>query len=71
MNLDAYELAMQRIDEEFDLPQYIVSALIREIQANSGRLPADKHGRYQHLPSSVLTRIEVIVQEVFRIGIDT
>jgi len=68
MNLDAYELAMQRIDEEFDLPQYIVSALIREIQANSGRLPADKQGRYKHLPGAVLTRIEAIVQEAFGIG---
>ncbi|MFM0630505.1 hypothetical protein [Paraburkholderia xenovorans] len=71
MNLDAYEHATQRIDAEFDLPQYIVSALIREIQANNGRLPADTHGRYRYLPSAVLTRIEAIVQEVFRIGIDT
>lgn len=67
MNLDAYELAMQRIDSEFDLPQYIVLGLIRKIQTNIGRLPADERGRYKHLPGAVLTRIEAIVQEAFEI----
>jgi hypothetical protein len=68
MNLDAYKLAMQRIDSEFDLPQYIVSGLIREIHANWGRLPTDEQRRYKHLPAAVLTRIEAIVRETFGIG---
>ncbi len=41
MSHDAYELAILRIGAEFDIPQYDVSALIRSIVANRGRLPLD------------------------------
>lgn len=68
MSYDAYELATLRIDAEFDIPQYDVSALIRSIVSNRGRLPRDGRNRYGYLPDAVLQRIEVIVCEVFRIG---
>ncbi|WP_029972135.1 hypothetical protein [Paraburkholderia graminis] len=67
MSHDTYERAVQRIDAEFDIPQYDVSSLVRFIQANHGRLPADKHQRYEYLPATVLQRIEAIVREVFQI----
>lgn len=58
MSPDAYEVATQRIDAEFDIPQYDVSALIRSIVANRGRLPPDGRKRYRYLPDAVLQRIE-------------
>jgi hypothetical protein len=67
MKLDAYEVATQRIDAEFDIPQYDVSTLIRSIVANRGRLPPDWRNRYRYLPDAVVQRIEAIVREVFRI----
>ncbi|MFT4437893.1 hypothetical protein ACMX25_31580 [Caballeronia sp. 15715] len=70
MSHDAYELAILRIDAEFDIPQYDVSALIRSIVANRGRLPLDGRSRYGYLPDDVLQRVEAIVREVFRSGIE-
>lgn len=67
MSPDAYGVATQRIDAEFDIPQYDVSNLIRSIVANRGRLPPDGRNRYRYLPDAVLQRIEAIVCEVFRI----
>jgi hypothetical protein len=67
MSPDAYEVTTQRIDAEFDIPQYDVSNLIRSIVANRGRLPPDGRNRYRYLPDAVLQRIEAIVCEVFRI----
>ena len=68
MSVAPYELAMQRIDQEFDIPQYDVSGLIRVISENAGHLPADKRDRYAYLPESVVSRIEEIVREAFHIG---
>jgi hypothetical protein len=47
MTVAPYELAMQRIDIEFDVPQFDVSGLVRAISENAGHLPADKRDRYQ------------------------
>ncbi|MFM0630485.1 hypothetical protein [Paraburkholderia xenovorans] len=71
MNPHDYEVATQRIDAEFDIPQFDVSGLIRAIYANHGRLPRDRRARYEYLPDDVLTRIEAIVRDVFRIGTDS
>jgi hypothetical protein len=63
MTVSGYDIAMRRIDAEFDIHQYDVSGLIRAIHANNGRLPATRREQYAYLPDSVLARIEEIVQE--------
>jgi len=68
MTVASYELAMQRIDIEFDVPQFDVSGLVRVISENAGHLPADKRDRYAYLPERVVLRIEEIVREAFNIG---
>ncbi|MFM0173658.1 hypothetical protein PQR33_30520 [Paraburkholderia sediminicola] len=68
MNPHDYEEATRRIDAAFDIPQFDVSGLIRTIYENHGRLPRDRRARYEYLPEDVLTKIEVIVRDVFHIG---
>ncbi|WP_244814219.1 hypothetical protein [Caballeronia sp. Lep1P3] len=60
-----WDIAMRRIDSEFDLPQFVASALFRRIAANKFRLPATDRARYQPLPDEVIGRIEQIVRHAY------
>lgn len=63
--LSGYDIAFQQLEAEFDLPQQDLSALIRMIQSNQGKLSANRRKQYVHLPAEVLDRIEVIIQQAF------
>lgn len=63
--LRGYDAAHERIEAEFDLPQRDVAALIRVIEANGGRLSANKRRRWDWLPDPVIARIETLVREAF------
>jgi hypothetical protein len=60
-----WNIAMRRIDSEFDVPQFIASSLVRKIAANNFRLPAADRHRFQTLPDEVIERIEKIVRESY------
>ncbi|MFM0484786.1 hypothetical protein PQQ81_29970 [Paraburkholderia strydomiana] len=60
-----WDIAMRRIDSEYDLPQFVASALVRKIAANKFRLPATDRAKYQQLPDHVNVRIEEIVREAY------
>src|SRR5882762_2810902 len=60
-----WDIAMRRIDNEFDVPQFIASALVRKIAANKFRLTARDRVKFQQLPDEVITRIEQIVRESY------
>jgi hypothetical protein len=65
MSVSGWDIAMRRIDNEFDLPQFVASSLVRKIAANHFRLPsADRH-RFQQLPDDVIARIEQIVRDAY------
>jgi hypothetical protein len=63
--LSGYDVALQRLEAEFDLPQTDLSALIRMIQSNTGKLSTNKRKQYFYLPPEVLDHIEEIVREAF------
>ena len=63
--LVGYDAAFQQIVAEFDLPNKDISALIRMIQSNHGKLSGNKRKQFAHLPNNVLDRIEAIIQDVF------
>jgi hypothetical protein len=54
-------IAMQRINNEFDIPQFLASALVRKIAANKFRLPSTDRTQFGQLPDHVIERIEQIV----------
>ncbi|MFL9898957.1 hypothetical protein PQR71_12470 [Paraburkholderia fungorum] len=60
-----WDIAMRRIDNEFDVPQFIASSLVRKIAANGFRLSAADRGKFKQLPDHVIERIEQIVREAF------
>jgi hypothetical protein len=60
-----WDIAMRRINNEFDIPQFLASALVRKIAANGFRLPAADRHRFQQLPDRVIERIEHIVREAY------
>ncbi|MDQ0621009.1 hypothetical protein [Paraburkholderia graminis] len=60
-----WDIAMRRIDSEYDLPQFVASSLVRRIAANKFRLPATDRAKYQQLPDHVIVRIEEIVREAY------
>lgn len=60
-----WDIAMRRIDSEYDLPQFVASSLVRRIAANQFRLPATDRAKYQQLPDHVIVRIEEIVREAY------
>jgi hypothetical protein len=60
-----WNIAMRRIDSEFDVPQFIASSLVRKIAANNFRLPAADRHRFQTLPDEVIARIEQIVRDAY------
>jgi len=63
--LSGYDMAFQQLEAEFDLPQKDLSALIRMIQSNQGKLSVHRRKQYVHLPAEVLDRVEVIIQQAF------
>ncbi|MFM0033940.1 hypothetical protein [Paraburkholderia strydomiana] len=60
-----WDIAMRRIDAEYDLPQFVASSLVRKIAANKFRLPATDRSRFQKLPDHVIARIEEMVREAY------
>ncbi|MCI1014102.1 Fic family protein [Herbaspirillum sp. C7C2] len=63
--LKGYDAAFAQLNDEFDLPQKDLSALIRMIQSNNGTLSLHRRRQYGHLPRSVLDRIEQVTREMF------
>lgn len=64
--LKGYDAAFSELNDELDLPQKDLSALIRMIQSNRGRLSAHRRKQYGHLPAHVLDRIEEVVGRSFQ-----
>lgn len=60
-----WDIAMKRIDDAFDIPQFIASSLVRKIAANGFRLPATERAKFQNLPDEVIARIEKIVRDAY------
>ena len=60
-----WDIAMRRIDQEYDLPQFVASSLVRKIAANGFRLAATDRSRFQQYPDEVIARIEQIVREAY------
>ncbi|WP_429489909.1 hypothetical protein [Paraburkholderia sp. RAU6.4a] len=50
---------------EFDITQFLASALVRKIAANGFRLPATDRGQFESLPDEVIARIEQIVRDAY------
>lgn len=60
-----WDIAMRRIDAEFDLAQFVASSLVRKIAANQFRLPTADRAQFQKLPDDVIARIEQIVRDAY------
>ncbi|OAJ62796.1 hypothetical protein A6V36_20740 [Paraburkholderia ginsengiterrae] len=65
MAKSGWDIAMGRIDAEFDIAQFLASSLVRRIAANGFRLPAADRSKFQKLPDEVIARIEQIVREAY------
>jgi hypothetical protein len=65
MAKSGWDIAMRRIDAEFDIAQFLASSLVRKIAANGFRLAATDRSKYQTLPDHVIERIEEIVREAY------
>jgi hypothetical protein len=63
--LAGYDLAFRQISATFDLPNKDISALIRMIQTNHGRLSGNRRKQFAHLPPDVLNRIEAMTRDAF------
>lgn len=63
--LQSFDDAFSLLNDEFDLPQKDLSALIRMAQSNHGILSINRRKKYQHLPVAVLDRIEAVVKSAF------
>ncbi|MFC0695197.1 hypothetical protein [Paraburkholderia humisilvae] len=56
---------MRRIGDEFDIAQFLASALVRKIAANKFQLLAAERDTFHELPDDVIARIEQIVCEAY------
>ncbi|SKC68937.1 hypothetical protein [Paraburkholderia hospita] len=65
MTESGWDIAMRRIDNEFDVPQFVASSLVRKIAANKFRLPAADRTKFEQLPDEVIARIEHIVRDAY------
>ena len=65
MTKSGWDIAMRRIDNEFDIPQFVASSLVRKIAANNFRLPTADRAKFQRLPDEVIARIEHIVRDAY------
>ncbi|MFM0197478.1 hypothetical protein [Paraburkholderia strydomiana] len=61
-----WDIAMRRIDLEYDLPQFVAASLVRKIAANGFRLPPPDRARLPKIPDAVITHIEQMVREAYR-----
>lgn len=68
--LVGYDIAFQQISAAFDLPNKDISALIRMIQSNQGRLSGNRRKQFVHLPEDVLDRVESIIRGAFGLEVD-
>jgi hypothetical protein len=60
-----WDIAMRHIDDEFDIAQFMASALVRKIAANHFRLPAADRDKFERLTDEVIARIEQIVRDAY------
>ena len=60
-----WDLAMRRIDQEFDIAQFLASSLVRKIAASNFRLPTTDRIKFARLPDDVIARIEQIVLDAY------
>ncbi|ANB73664.1 hypothetical protein AYM40_15845 [Paraburkholderia phytofirmans OLGA172] len=60
-----WDIAMRRIDSEFDVPQFLASSLVRKIAANNFRLAATDRIKVGYLPDEVIARIQHIALESY------
>ena len=65
MSTSGWDIAMRRINAEYDLPQFVASSLVHKIAANGFRLQATERTGFQRLPDEVIARIEQIVRESY------
>lgn len=65
MGNSGWDLAMPRIDAEYDIPQFLASSLVRTIAACDFRLPESKRAKFAQLPNDVIARIEQIVLDAY------
>lgn len=63
--LSSYDKAFRQLNEELDLPQNDLSALIRMAQSEQGRLSLRRRKQYSHLPTPILDRVEAVVRDAF------
>lgn len=63
--LRGYDQAFSKLNDELDLPQKDLSALIRMTHSNQGALSAKRRKQYHYLPEKVLNRIEEVVRQAF------
>ncbi|WP_028208476.1 hypothetical protein [Paraburkholderia nodosa] len=60
------DAAFEQLNGELNLPRPDLSALIRMVQSNNGKLSSNKRKTYSHLPDEVIARIEEVVREAFK-----
>ncbi|WP_322053197.1 Fic family protein [Paraburkholderia bannensis] len=66
--LSGFDAAFEQLNGELNLPRPDLSALIRMVHSNSGKLSSNKRKSYPHLPDDVIARIEEVVREAFKLG---
>lgn len=63
--LSGFDAAFEQLNGELNLPRPDLSALIRMVQSNNGKLSSNKRKAYSHLPDELIARIEEVVREAF------
>lgn len=63
--LRGYDEAFGWIDAKYNLPKSDISALIRMVKSNGGKLSGNRRKQYAHLPSEILDDIEAAIQAAF------
>lgn len=64
--LSGYDRAFRQLEAEFDIPRSDLSALIRMIHSNQGKLSGGKRKQFYYLPPAVIDRIEELVSAAFQ-----
>jgi len=65
MTESGWDIAMRRINNEFDIPQFLASALVRKIAANKFRLPAADRQPFLDIVSGTIPLIWSPMQLVY------